>query len=101
MLSTGWLRHHLQASGAEPQPIADCDRDLIERHVERITLTPKHITLQMRPSSDAAPAGTVAEGAGHNAIGDLRVATIAIPWTGPCLRLLSKASFTSLLTIRR
>ena len=77
------LRQHLQASGAEPQPIADCDRDLIERHVERITLTPKHITLQMRPSSDAAPAGTVAEGPGHNAIGDLRVATIAIPWTGP------------------
>ena len=77
------LRRHLQASGAEPQPIADCDRDLIERHVERITLTPKHITLQMRPSSDAAPAGMVAEGPGHNAIGDLRVATIAIPWTGP------------------
>jgi site-specific DNA recombinase len=77
------LRRHLQASGAEPQPIADCDRDLIERHVERITLTPKHITLQMRPSSDAAPAGMAAEGPGHNAIGDLRVATIAIPWTGP------------------
>ena len=82
-LVLGALRHHLQASGAEPQPIADCDRDLIERHVERITLTPKHITLQMRPSSEAAPAGTVAEGPGHNAIGDLRVATIAIPWTGP------------------
>ena len=51
------LRHHLQASGAEPQSTADSDRDLIERHVERITLTPKHITLQMRPSSDAAPCG--------------------------------------------
>ena len=77
------LRHHLQASGAEAQPTADSDRDLIERHVERITLTPKHIKLQMRPSSDAAPAGMVAEDPGHNAIGDLRVATIAIPWTGP------------------
>ena len=83
------------------QPIADCDRDLIERHVERITLTPKHITLQMRPSSDAAPEGTVAEGAGHDAIGDLRVATIAIPGPDPCLRLRSKASFTSLLIVRR
>ena len=55
------LRHHLQASGTEPQPIADSDRDLIERHVERITLTPKHITLQLRPSSDTAPAEMVAE----------------------------------------
>jgi DNA invertase Pin-like site-specific DNA recombinase len=77
------LRHQLQASGAEPQPTADSDRDLIERHVERITLTPKHITLQMRPRSDAADAMTVPEEAGRNAIGDLRVATITIPWTGP------------------
>jgi site-specific DNA recombinase len=75
------LRHHLQASGAEPQPTADSDRDLIERHVERITLTPKHIKLQMQPSSDAPDAVTVADEAGHNAIGDLRVATI--PWTSP------------------
>jgi DNA invertase Pin-like site-specific DNA recombinase len=77
------LRHHLQASGAEPQPTADSDRDLIERHVERITLTPKHIKLQMRLSSDAPDAVTVADAAGHNAIGDLRVATITIPWTSP------------------
>jgi site-specific DNA recombinase len=77
------LRHHPQASGAEPQPTADSDRELIERHVERITLTPKHIKLQMRPSSDAADAVTVARDAGHNAVEDLRMATITIPWTGP------------------
>jgi hypothetical protein len=76
------LRHHLQVNGAEPPLTADSDRDLIERHVERITLTPKHITLQMRPNSDAALAARVAEDPGP-AIGDLRVATIAIPWTGP------------------
>jgi site-specific DNA recombinase len=75
------LRHHLQASGAEPQPTARSDRDLIERHVERITLTPKHITLQMRPSSDAADAGRGAEDA--DAVEDLRAATITIPWSGP------------------
>jgi site-specific DNA recombinase len=56
---------------------------LIERHVERITLTAKHITLQIRPSSNAPDAVTVPEGAGHNAIEDRRVATITIPWTGP------------------
>jgi hypothetical protein len=77
------LRHHLQASGAEPPPTADGDRDLIERHVERITLTPKHIKLQMRPSPDAPEAVTVAEGADPNAIEDPRAATITIPWTGP------------------
>jgi hypothetical protein len=77
------LRHHLQASGAEPSPTADSDRDLIERHVERVTLTPKHIKLQMRSSSDPPDAGTVAEGQGHNAIEDLRAVTITIPWTGP------------------
>jgi hypothetical protein len=78
------LRHQLQASGAEPQPTADSDRDLIERHVERITLTPEHIKLQMRSISDARDAVTVAEDPGHDAIEDLRMpTTIAIPWTGP------------------
>ena len=74
------LRPHPQASGAEPQPTSDSDRELIERHVERITLTRKHITLQMRPTPDAV---TVAEDAGHNAIEGLRGATITIPWAGP------------------
>jgi hypothetical protein len=77
------LRHHLQASGAEPQPTAGSDRDRIERHVERITLTPKHITLQMRPSSDTPHAVAVPGDAGHNAVEDLRLAPITIPWTGP------------------
>ena len=77
------LRQHLQASGAEPPPTADSDGELIERHVERITLTPKHITLRMRPSSDAPDAVPIADEAGHNGIEDVRAATITIPWTGP------------------
>jgi hypothetical protein len=77
------LRQHLQASGVEPPPTADSDRDLVERHIERITLTAKHIKLQMRLSSDAAGAVTVPEEAGPDAIGDLHVETITIPWTGP------------------
>jgi site-specific DNA recombinase len=76
------LRHHLQASGAQPQPTTHGDRELIERHVERITLTSKHIKLQMRPSSDAPDAVTLPEHAGHNASEDLRGATLAVPWTG-------------------
>jgi hypothetical protein len=77
------LRHHPQASGAEPQPTADSDRELIERHVERITLTRKHIKLQMRTSSDAADAVTVPEDPGLNE-----------PGPAPC-RWLSRASSTS------
>jgi site-specific DNA recombinase len=77
------LRHHLQASGAEPQPTADSDRELIEHHVERITLTRKHIKLQMRPSSDTPDAVRVPEDPGPNAVEDCRGATITIPWTGP------------------
>ena len=41
------LRHHLQASGTEPQT-ADNDRELVEHHLEQVTLTRKHIKLQMR-----------------------------------------------------
>ena len=77
------LRHHLQASGAEPQPTAGSDRDLIERHVERITLTPKHIKPQIRPSSEAPDVVAVPGDAGHNAVEGLRGATITIPWAGP------------------
>jgi DNA invertase Pin-like site-specific DNA recombinase len=77
------LRQHLQASDAKPPPTSHRDRDLIERHVERITLTRNQITLQMRPSSDAADAVRVAGEAGRNAIGELPVATITIPWTDP------------------
>jgi hypothetical protein len=63
----------------------DSDGELIERHVERITLTPKRIKLQMRSSCDApAPnAATVAEEPGPNAVEDSRGATIKLPWSGP------------------
>src|SRR5262245_613029 len=77
------LRQHLQASGAESPPTVDGDRELIERHVERITLTPKHITLQMRPGSDAPDAVMVPTDAGHNGVEDLRGATITTSWIGP------------------
>ena len=95
------LRNHLQASGAEPQPTADNDRDLIERHVERITLTPKHIKLQMRPSSDAAHAVTVRGGRRSQrdrgfARGDHRH-----PLDRPRAGGASRASSMSRLTIRR
>src|SRR5207248_813351 len=56
------LRNHLQASSAEPQAAPENERELIERHVERVTLASKHIRLQLRQSGDAPD-----EGGAHDA----------------------------------
>ena len=42
------LRNHLDASGSGGQ-LPDTDRDLLERHIERVTLTPHHIELLAAP----------------------------------------------------
>ena len=46
------LRNHLQASGTEPQTIGN-ERELVEYHLEQVTLTPKHIKLQLRQDVEA------------------------------------------------
>jgi site-specific DNA recombinase len=45
------LRSHLQANGIDA---LGGDRELVERHVERVTLGRKHIQLQLRQIGDAA-----------------------------------------------
>jgi hypothetical protein len=45
------LRSHLQANGIDA---LGGDRELVERHVERVTLSRKHIQLQLRQVGDAA-----------------------------------------------
>jgi hypothetical protein len=75
------LRNHLQATGTA---IPDNERELVQRHVERVTLTPKSINLQLRqlvgaPDGDhttAHPGGTTAGPVDSPLM-------IAIPWTGP------------------
>jgi site-specific DNA recombinase len=49
------LRNHLTAGGTR-QPLPDDDRELAEHHVERVTLTPNHIKLQLRRCDEAAEA---------------------------------------------
>jgi site-specific DNA recombinase len=44
------VRRHLQANGTDA---VDSDRELVERYVERATLTRKHIHLQMRQIGDS------------------------------------------------
>jgi site-specific DNA recombinase len=79
------LRNHLQANGTEAQSVPDNERELIERHVERVLLTPKHIKLQLRQCVDAPDEIGARNHASDKAAGDLmsRITTIAIPWTSP------------------
>jgi site-specific DNA recombinase len=59
-------------------------RELMERHVERVALTPRHIELHWRPGSeapDAIDAASVADNAPAHPTASS--ASIAIPWTRP------------------
>src|SRR5262249_48900701 len=57
------LRSHLSASSAGEQ-LPNNDRDLLERHLERVTLTPNHLELRLRqiiePAQAHDPANTSA-----------------------------------------
>jgi len=78
------LRDHLNASGAGKQ-LPDSDRDLVERHVERVTLTQSEIKLRLRPIVEEAPQDLDAHDTANNMSGRpiASITTIAIPWTNP------------------
>jgi site-specific DNA recombinase len=75
------LRNHLNANGAGEQ-LPDNDLELLERHLERVTLTPKRLELRLRQNVELAQADNPASSdpsAPHMA----GVTTIAAPWTSP------------------
>jgi DNA invertase Pin-like site-specific DNA recombinase len=74
------LRNHLDASGAGQQ-LPDSDRVLVDRHLERVTLTPGHIELRVRQMVEATQE-TDAQDIANNSSGRplANVTTIAIPW---------------------
>jgi len=75
------LRNHLNANGAGEQ-LPDNDLELLERHLERVTLTPKRLELRLRQNVELAQADNPASSdpsAPHMA----GVTTIAVPWTSP------------------
>jgi DNA invertase Pin-like site-specific DNA recombinase len=74
------LRSHLNASGAGQQ-MPDDDCDLVERHVERVTLTANHAELRVRQIVEAAQAHDPANNSSGHPIAS--VTTIAVPWTSP------------------
>jgi hypothetical protein len=75
------LRNHLSASGVGEQ-LPDNDLELLERHLERVTLTPNHLELRLRQSVEAAQAHNSANN-GPSAHTIASVTTITVPWTSP------------------
>src|SRR5205823_6384999 len=49
------LRNHLNVSGSG-EGLLDNDRDLLERHLERVTVTPNRLELRLRQSLEPAQA---------------------------------------------
>src|SRR6266516_1771686 len=81
------LRKHLTTSGAGQQ-LPGNDRDLVERHLERVTLTANHVELRFRQIVEQAQELDAHDGASTSsepAISTIK--TIAVPWTGPVPRL--------------
>jgi site-specific DNA recombinase len=74
------LRSNLSASSAG-EGLPDNDRDLLERHLERVTLTPNHLELRLRQIIEPAQAHDPA----NTSAGRLTasVTTMAVPWTSP------------------
>jgi hypothetical protein len=75
------LRNQLRASGAGEQ-LPDNDLELLECHLERVTLTSNHLELRLRQSLEAREADNPANnGSSMPRIGN--VTTMTVPWTSP------------------
>ncbi len=75
------LRNHLNARGGGEELPAN-DRDLLERHLERVTLTPNHLELRLRELVEPTQAhDPVNDGSSGPPIAS--VTTMAVPWTSP------------------
>jgi DNA invertase Pin-like site-specific DNA recombinase len=75
------LRNHLNARGGGER-LPDNDRDLLERHLERVTLTPNHLELRLRELVEPTQAhDPVNDGSSGPPIAS--VTTMAVPWTSP------------------
>jgi len=74
------LRNHLNARGGG-EGLPD-NRDLLERHLERVTLTPNHLELRLRELVEPTQAhDPVNDGSSGPPIAN--VTTITVPWSSP------------------
>ena len=72
------VRDHLRDSGIAPSSIPDDAHKLIERHVERVTLTSRNVELQLRSRGEAAAAIDADEAA---TVAAQPNGGLTIPWT--------------------
>jgi hypothetical protein len=75
------LRNHLNPNGAGEQ-LPDNDFELVERHLERVTLTSNHLELRLRQNIEPAQVDNAANN-GSSAPRIANVTTITVPWTSP------------------
>jgi len=84
------LRRHLQGNGSDPKPIPQTDRELIERHLLRVTLSTNEMKVHLR----AAISGSdPAIGNDDPIVAGNAEATIAIPWTVPAATLVKGLAY--------
>src|SRR5438270_5796605 len=77
------LRKHLTTSGAGQQ-LPGNDRDLVERHLERVTLSANHVALRFRQIVEQAQELDAHDGANNSSGGPISsVKMIAVPWSSP------------------
>jgi site-specific DNA recombinase len=92
------LRNHLNPNRTGEQ-LPDNDFELLERHLERVTLTSNHLELRLRQNVEPAQADNAANN-GSSAPRIANVTTITVPWTDPVPAAV-KASFMCPRTTRR
>jgi site-specific DNA recombinase len=78
------VRKHLASMGEAKHSISLADRDLIERHVERVVIKPQALEVRLVPTSEAS---TQTEEPGAKDLGASQLPTpaIALAWTAPSL----------------
>jgi DNA invertase Pin-like site-specific DNA recombinase len=75
------VRKHLASTGEDPTAIAD--RDLIERHVDRVTVKPKAVEIRLVLQTQASVQMETPD-SDDPTFGQLPTSTIALPWMAPC-----------------
>jgi hypothetical protein len=74
------IRRHLQGDATDPNPIPQTDRELIARHLLRVTLGATQVVIHVRQDgAGSEPAADDLTGAGA----DTTAVTLASPWTIP------------------